>query len=96
MVFRLCGQPSIGPSGVAAQSKAAISRPVSPPPERNFKPGSAGVWEPSAGMWSRRVVGQAAIDAAIGRLEWGRNKALALSRGKSKKFCSRLCLRLAA
>jgi hypothetical protein len=29
---KLCGQPSIGPSGVCVQSRARMSVPISPPP----------------------------------------------------------------
>ena len=39
-VLRLCGQPDTGPSGVADQSCARISRPISPPPVRKAR-GSA-------------------------------------------------------
>src|SRR5438128_579528 len=33
-VFRLCGQPSVGPSGVLPQLKERIRSPISPPPAR--------------------------------------------------------------
>src|SRR6266404_4030218 len=33
-VRRLCGQPSGGPSGFAAQSKLRVNAPISPPPAR--------------------------------------------------------------
>jgi hypothetical protein len=34
-VFRLCGHPSIGPTGVLDQSIALVRSPISPPPVRN-------------------------------------------------------------
>ena len=34
-VFRLCGQCSIGPTGVCDQSRARMRAPISPPPKRN-------------------------------------------------------------
>ena len=33
-VFKLCGQPEIGPMGVLDQSNARILSPSSPPPEK--------------------------------------------------------------
>ena len=37
MVFRLCGQPPGGPSGVRAQSTERASFPETPPPSRKGK-----------------------------------------------------------
>src|SRR5215210_2950109 len=66
-VRRVCGQASGGPSGVAAQSKALIRAPISPPLRR--KPCPYGAASASIG---RRIggAGRADLILAPGRLRF--------------------------